>query len=98
VGHTQISSGTITHALHLSRPFISTEHVFAEDMAAQGCGMVTRASVDDLANVIADVFADGSELRKMEAAARRLSQTLSWEFTGGALIPRIEQAASGQGC
>lgn len=82
-GEDQIVSGALTFALAACCPVVSTPYVYAQDVLADGAGLLTRAGdVASFANALSRLLKDGPERERAVAAAIDASKSLAWPSVG----------------
>lgn len=83
VGREQIVSGTLAYALALGKAIVSTPYVYAEEMLADGTGMlVPFQDPAALGRAVASLRAEPALLRALEARARAKGADMVWSRVG----------------
>ncbi len=75
----QITSGTLSFAVALGRPVLSTPYWHAEDLIAEGCGVaVPFADADALAREAIALLSDDERRRTISERAYAVGRTMLW--------------------
>jgi glycosyltransferase involved in cell wall biosynthesis len=76
---TQITSGTLSYAVALGRPVVSSPYWHAAELVPQGCGLLA-AFGDEAAfsGAILELFGDGERCAALSARAYALGRTMIW--------------------
>ncbi|MEX1004870.1 MAG: glycosyltransferase [Acidimicrobiia bacterium] len=82
----QMSSGVVTDALAAGRPVVATQFPYAVEMLADGSGVTTDRSVDQVAQAIESLLTDDAAYLRAFRAAQARSQTLSWTSAAQQLL------------
>jgi glycosyltransferase involved in cell wall biosynthesis len=91
----QTSSGTIPHAVLRGRAFVSVAHLYAEDMAAKGCGLLADATSRGLADAVGRLLSDPARRRAMERRAKEVGRRLTWNSVGAEYVAAVESVLGG---
>ena len=82
-GEDQIVSGALTFALAACCPVVSTPYVYAQDVLADGAGLLTRpGDVASFADALGRLVVDGPERAFAVSAAIDASKSLAWPSVG----------------
>ncbi len=75
----QISSGTLTQALALGKPVVSTPTFFAEEVVASNGGLLCRFDdAESIATQTSKILSDSALRCELEVRARRYGKETSW--------------------
>ena len=76
---TQITSGTLAYALGLGRPVISTPYWYAEELLADGRGLLVPArDPEATAEALLKVFGDHDLRRSLRATGLEIGREMAW--------------------
>lgn len=84
----QIVSGALSFAIAAGLPFVSTPYRYANDLAAEGCGVTVAFGDDD---ALASLLLDDEQRRRMSRRAHALTATRSWPQIGRLLSELLEE-------
>lgn len=78
-GREQISSGTLSFALGLGKPIVSTPFIYAEEMLGDGCGvLVPFNDASQLGKALARLINDKDYRRQVAAKALVKGKSMQW--------------------
>ncbi len=78
-GREQISSGTLSFALGLGKPIVSTPFIYAEEMLGDGCGvLVPFNDPSQLGQAMARLITDKDYRRQVAAKAMLKGKSMQW--------------------
>lgn len=90
---TQITSGTLSYAVALGRPVVSTPYWHAEELLAGGIGeLVPFGDVDGFATAINALLSDPARMAEMSRAAYAVGRTMTWDKLGRAYLAICAEA------
>ncbi|MDO6413155.1 glycosyltransferase family 4 protein [Sphingomonas sp. BIUV-7] len=77
---TQITSGTLSYAVALGKPVVSTPYWHAAELLADGIGrLVPFEDVDGFAAAISDLLDQPALIEQMSEAAYAIGRTMTWD-------------------
>jgi polysaccharide biosynthesis protein PslF len=89
----QASSGVLVEAVASGRPVVATRFPHAEELLADGAGiLVDHGDVDAIAAALARVLDEPGLAERMAAAARRAARRLLWPVVGDGYRQLIDRA------
>ncbi len=92
----QITSGTLAYALGTGKAVVSTPYWYAEELLADGRGMlVPFRSADAIAQAMLRIFGDDEARRAMGEKALALSESMRWPEVGRSYLASIARAREG---
>src|SRR5205085_11034468 len=87
LNETQITSGTLSYAVALGRPVVSTPYWHAAELLADGVGaLVPFGEADAFAAVIANLLANPTRLAAMRRRAWEIGRAMTWERAAHAYL------------
>lgn len=94
-GEDQIVSGALTFALAAKCPVVSTPYRYAQDMLADGAGiLVASHDVNGFADALRRLLATGPERQAAVRAATNASKSLRWSTVGETISTVLADAIS----
>lgn len=92
---TQITSGTLSYAVALGKPVVSTPYWHAEELVGSDIGrLVPFGDVDGFADAINALLDSPETLQAMSSAAYAVGRTMTWDKLARAYLAICEQAVS----
>jgi glycosyltransferase involved in cell wall biosynthesis len=92
---TQITSGTLSYAVALGKPVVSTPYWHAEELLADGIGtLVPFGDVDGFATAINDLLDQPDLMERMSQSAYDIGRTMTWDKLGQAYLAICSEAIS----
>lgn len=96
IGKDQIASGTLAYAMAAGRPIVSTPYLYAEEVLADGRGLlVSFKESDGLANTTLRLLSDESLRRETRQKAYEYSKTMRWPHVGRKYLSFFEEVVIG---
>jgi len=90
----QITSGTLAYALAAGCVVISTPYLYAQEVLADGGGMLVEfRNPDSIADAILQLLSDPMLMRYHRAVAQKKAAMLSWDAVGRAYANLFERVA-----
>ncbi|MFB5085484.1 glycosyltransferase family 4 protein [Symbiobacterium thermophilum] len=97
-GAQQISSGTLTYALAMGKPIISTPFVYAQELLGEGAGLlVPFHDAAAMGRALSALAADAGWRTSLSAAARNRAKGFTWPEVGQSyldLVGRLQRRAA----
>jgi len=91
----QITSGTLAYALGAGKPIISTPYWYAEELLADGRGvMVGFRDSDAIADALLSLLDNPAKVREMRANAYEFSRRMTWTEVGRHYLEVLREAIS----
>lgn len=91
----QITSGTLAYALAAGKPIISTPYWYAEELLADGRGvLVGFRDPEAIADALLDLLGNPARVREMRANAYEFSRRMTWHEVGGRYLDSFREAIS----
>lgn len=94
----QVVSGTLSYALAMGKPIVSTPYWYARELLAGGCGiLVPFGDVPAMDRAITRLVEDGEAYQRMAEAARSQGQRMRWPEVArqyGRLLQEVAAAGS----
>ncbi len=89
----QITSGTLSYAVALGKPVVSTPFVHAAEILADGAGLlVPFGDRDALGRAVAGLLTDPFERERIGTAAYALGRTMTWDRNAAAMLREMTLA------
>ncbi len=95
----QITSGTLAYAYSCGKPIISTPYWHAEELLADGKGLVVPFRDSQAIGKSVQALLDNTdELERMSKRAYKDSRSMTWPSTGKSIISSFQKAIEGSKC
>lgn len=81
IGQEQITSGTLAYAVGLGKAVVSTPYVYAEELLAEGRGLLTKfKDADSIAESLIKILGSETLQKELETKAGQLGKLMSWDY------------------
>lgn len=91
----QITSGTLAYALGAGKAIISTPYLYAEEVLADGRGLLARfRSERDLSDAVLRILDDDVLKHQLERDAYEYGRRMAWPFVGEQVMQLLGEVAS----
>ncbi len=91
----QVTSGTLSYAVGLGKPIVSTPYVHARELLTDGLGhLVDFANSAGFARAVTAIFADEAAAMTMRRRTYALGRTMIWPRLAEASLARFEDVAA----
>jgi hypothetical protein len=95
VNREQITSGTLAYALGAGKPIISTPYWYAEELLANGRGVLVKfRDPDSIAEALLALLGDPARVREMRANAYEFARRMTWREVGRRYLEVFREAIS----
>ncbi|WP_253717055.1 glycosyltransferase family 4 protein [Sphingomonas sp. AP4-R1] len=92
---TQITSGTLSYAVALGKPVVSTPYWHAEELLADGIGrLVPFGDVDGFSTAINDLLDQPELMERMSREAYQVGRTMTWDNLARAYLDICAEAVA----
>jgi glycosyltransferase involved in cell wall biosynthesis len=92
---TQITSGTLSYAVALGKPVVSTPYWHAEELLAGGIGrLVPFGDVDGFAATISGLLGQPAEMDRMSRDSYAIGRTMTWDNLARAYLAICAEAVA----
>lgn len=94
----QIVSGTLSYAVAMGKPVVSTPYSHATELLAKGCGrLVPFASTQGLGEAVSELLCDPALRADLSRNAYALGRGMTWERNAEAMMQVISRARADRG-
>ncbi|HQD39673.1 MAG: glycosyltransferase [Firmicutes bacterium] len=95
IGREQITSGTLAYAVGLGKAVVSTPYFYAQELLAQGRGMLAEfKDSDSIADCLIRILASPELQAELEGRAAQLGKYMSWNYVAEQHLALYCQVAS----
>ncbi len=95
LGREQITSGTLAYALGAGKPIVSTSYWYAEELLADGRGMLVGfEDHEQISEALLELLGNPNRVRDMRADAYEFSRHMTWHEVGSSYLEAFRESIS----